>query len=75
VVVDDELGHRLEVAVPVNEALALNAEQKTATGAGDSLSRYEKALMGVSIIFGMCGVLFWWQGKRIRSRQRSGNTR
>lgn len=64
VVVDDEMGHRLEICVPVNEALALQAKQQRGEAAESSLCRYEKALMGISIMFGVFGVFFWWRGKK-----------
>ena len=66
VVVDDEMGHRLEVTVPVNEQLVREEDTQSAKAAQSALSRYEKALMGLSIIFGLSGIFFWWRGKRIR---------
>jgi len=63
--VNDEMGHRLEVVVPVDEALALQSEQGEGNTGQGNLSRYEKAVMGVSIIFWISGMLFWWRGKRI----------
>ncbi len=66
VVVDDEMGHRLEVTVPVNEQLVREEDTQSAKAGQSALSRYEKALMGISIIFGISGVFFWWRGKRIR---------
>lgn len=65
VVVDDEMGHRLEVMVPVNEAKELKTDQRHGGRSENSLSRYEKALLGISIIFGISGIFFWWKGKRI----------
>jgi nickel transport protein len=64
VVVDDEMGHRLEVRVPVNEALVLQANEQRGETGESPLSRYEKALMGICIIFGVSGVLVWWRGKK-----------
>ena len=72
VVVDDEMGHRLEVIVPVNEAKELKTDKQAGGSAESSLSRYEKALMGLSIIFGLSGIFFWWKGKRIYSKMTSG---
>ena len=72
VVVDDEMGHRLEVIVPVNEAKELKTDKQAGGSAESSLSRYEKALMGLSIIFGISGIFFWWKGKRIYSKMTSG---
>ncbi|RZB33108.1 MAG: nickel transport protein [Desulfobacteraceae bacterium Eth-SRB2] len=72
VVVDDEMGHRLEVMVPVNEAKELKTDKQAGGSAESSLSKYEKALMGLSIIFGISGIFFWWKGKRIYSKMASG---
>jgi nickel transport protein len=69
VVVDDEMGHRLEVPVSVNEAMKFKIDEQTGKSAGSSLSKYYKALMGICIIFGICGVLFLWRGKRERYKQ------
>ncbi len=64
VVVDDEMGHRLEVNVPVDEAMNLKTD-RAAGRSKSSLAKYERALMGVSIILGISGILFWWKGKKI----------
>ena len=64
VVVDDKMGHRLEVMVPVDEAKELKTDKQAGGSAESSLSRYEKALMGLSIIFGLSGIFFWWKGKK-----------
>jgi nickel transport protein len=64
VVVDDEMGHRLEVNVPVDEAMALRANPENANARPNFLTRWEKAVMGVSIIFGMSGILFWLKARK-----------
>jgi nickel transport protein len=64
VVVDDGMGHRLEVPVSVNEAMELKTNEQTGRSAGSSLSKYEKALMGICIIFGISGFLFLWREKK-----------
>ena len=69
VVVDDEMGHRLEVPVTVNEANELKTDEQAGRSAGSSLSKYERALMGICIIFGICGVLFLWRGKKGHYKQ------
>ncbi|OPX35502.1 MAG: hypothetical protein B1H11_09055 [Desulfobacteraceae bacterium 4484_190.1] len=60
VVVDDEMGHRLEVPVTVDKAMELKADEQ----AGGYLSKYEGALMGICIIFGIFGSLLGWRGFR-----------
>ena len=62
-VIDDEMGHRLEVMVPFN-GTKLKTDQRYKNKAEGSLSRYEKVLMGISFIFGVSGILFWWKGKK-----------
>ena len=65
VVVDDEMGHSLEVAVPVDETMALQANRQSGENAVSSCGRYQRALMGISIIFGIFGIFFWWKGRAI----------
>lgn len=67
VVVDDEIGHRLEVNVAVNKLLEIKSNQQNAGPFLGRLSEYERVLMGVSIIFGIAGIIFWWRGKRSRN--------
>lgn len=64
VVVDDEMGHRLEVHVPVDKAMALQANPENKNLKPGSLTRWEKAVMGVSIIFGISGILFWFKTRK-----------
>jgi len=68
VVVDDELGHRLEIIVPVSESMGLKSDQKKGQSITSFLSRYERALTGICIIFGIAAVLFWWKGRRMSKR-------
>ncbi|MBW2644926.1 MAG: hypothetical protein JRE23_01880 [Deltaproteobacteria bacterium] len=69
----DQMGHRLEVMVPVDEALALQVNQSCGGSTENSLSRYERALMGISIIFGISGFFFWWRGRIIYRRNKEEN--
>lgn len=63
-VVDDEMGHRLEVRIPVDESLALQQGKVNRASREAGASRFEKAAMGMSIIFGFFGVFFWWKGRK-----------
>ncbi len=67
VVVDDEMGHRLEVNVPVDEAMKFITDPVSG-GPKNSLSKYEKALIGIAVIFGVSGFFFWRQGAKIRKK-------
>ena len=64
VVVDDEMGHRLEVHVPVDEAMALQANRENENTGPGFLAPCQKTVMGVSIIFGISGILFWLKGRK-----------
>ncbi|HBN26542.1 MAG TPA: hypothetical protein DD405_03625 [Desulfobacteraceae bacterium] len=61
---DDEMGHRLEVPVTVNKAMELKADEQGGRSADSSLSKYERALMGISIILGFSGLFFWRRRKK-----------
>ena len=65
VAVDDEMGHRLELKVPVNETMTLQTNEQRGEAGQASLSRYQKALMGISIIFGISGIFFWRRGRKV----------
>jgi nickel transport protein len=65
IVVKDEMGHRL--------ALALQVAGETATPKGDAprsestsvrMGRSEKIMLGLSIILGLFGFLYGWQARR-----------
>jgi len=64
IVVDDEMGHRLEVHVTVNEAMALQSNRENGNSGLSFFTRWEKAVMGISIIFGISGILFGWKGRK-----------
>jgi nickel transport protein len=67
--VSDGMGHRLEVVVPVARASPGKGIKIKEHKQEASLSKYEKAAMGLSIIFGISGYLLWW-GSRKRDRER-----
>lgn len=62
VVVSDDMGHRLEVCVPVDKTMKLQVEQQSGESAVSSYSRFQRALIGVSIIFGFFGTILGWKG-------------
>jgi nickel transport protein len=65
-VVDDEMGHRLEMRIPVSGTLGIDkkawAESKTA-----GISKFTRMLMGLCLIFGASGLVFWWKATHKRS--------
>lgn len=67
VLIFDQMGHRLEVAVHVDEAMSLKTDP-AAERSTRSLAKYEKALIGIGIIFGVSGLFFWRLGMRVRRK-------
>jgi len=74
IVVNDGIGHRLALKTNIDETLNPNkTEQQAKSIKQNSLSRYERALMGISIIFGISGIFFWWKGRKIYRRNKEEN--
>jgi nickel transport protein len=61
VLVFDKMGHRLEIKIPINEAMKVEKESD-----GYSIPLFLKGVMGISIIFGISGIFFWWKGRKGR---------
>ena len=57
VVVDDEMGHRLEVSVPVGENLAVSTTAADAGGGKSPAPGWMGAVAGIGVIFGLTGLL------------------
>jgi len=68
VVVNDGLGHRIALTANCSKAFNLKKTDEPETRSNSFLLRSERALMGISIILGLCGILFWWRGKKIYRR-------
>jgi nickel transport protein len=67
VTADDGMGHRLEVKVPVKDLEATKQILPPPGAAGVADTRSLRVLTGLSVIFGLSGFLFWFQG--IRSKR------
>ena len=70
VTANDGMGHQLEVKVPVTDKNALDSSPPVA--GTDSLADTKglRVLTGLSVIFGLSGLLFWWQGVRLKRGRR-----
>ena len=69
VVVNDEMGHRLELEIPVGEAMQVKEDIFTQSSINHYSSRYTRAVMGICIIFGFFGCLSgWWGYKKVRKK-------
>ncbi len=64
VIVSDGMGHQLKVVVPVEQASTATGIKTTGHGKGESSSKFEKVVMGLSIIFGISGCLLWWKSRK-----------
>ena len=63
VIVEDEMGHRLELQFPINKRMKL----KQNVPKHKLLPIFIRALMGLSFIFGIFGVFFWWKVRKTYS--------
>lgn len=64
IVIDDEIGHRLEMEIPIDTAMEIDAGPKAGNSVGNYLPKYALALMGVCVIFGIFGCLTWYKGRQ-----------
>lgn len=60
ILVFDQMGHRLEIKIPVNEAMKVEKKME-----GPPIPLHLKVVMGIAIIFGISGILFWRKGIRM----------
>ncbi len=67
--IDDEIGYRLELIALVDDHPEPVSSQQDIKSTQYTISRYERVLMGLSMPFGIPGVLFWWKGMREERRQ------
>ena len=60
IIVDDEIGHRLELSILINKDMKPieNLIEQ------NPLSIPIRALIGISFIFGIFGIFFWWKGRK-----------
>lgn len=65
--INDEMGHQLEMVIPVDQNINPALPEKNQSTGEKRFHRYEKAIMGVSILFGLFGVFSWIQMNRRRS--------
>jgi len=59
IVVDDEIGHRLELQISVNKKLKVSWQVRK----HEEFSIPVKILVGISFIFGIFGILSLWKTK------------
>ena len=64
VIVDDGMGHRLKLVVPIDPKNPAMGEKPIGPSTKNTLSKLLKALMGLCVIFGISGCLLWWMSKK-----------
>jgi len=64
VVLSDGMGHRLEMALPINHVGRIGTSGYIESPLQRWISKYLRAIAGVSIIFGIFGCLMGWKGYR-----------
>ena len=72
VVINDEIGHRLEIEVPVDKAMNLKTNIVTQDSLNCYLSKHIRVLMGICVIFGIFGCLLGWKGYK---KAKAGNSK
>ncbi len=64
VVVEDGMGHRLEMAIPVKHVGRVGTSGYIESPLQRHISKYLKTIAGISIIFGIFGCIVGWKGYR-----------
>ena len=65
VIVDDGMGHRLRMVVPVSKNRPPASDLMVAPSAGNSVPLITRAFSGLGIIFGISGCLMWWRTRKL----------
>jgi nickel transport protein len=66
--ISDELGHKLEMGIPIDQNIAPKEKNTTKSGSGGMLVKYEKALLGVAIINILFSFLFYIKALRLNAK-------
>ncbi len=69
--ITDGMGHQLLLSKKIENPDQLKIQNRNTKTKHSSLSLYSKALMGLAIIFGISGILFWWKGKKTSSSSKT----
>ncbi|MCZ2156451.1 MAG: hypothetical protein LC114_21525 [Bryobacterales bacterium] len=64
VIVDDEMGHRVEAIAAVPHTSGVTSPQSAAPSQSDGRSVGDRLLIGLSILFGAAGLLYGWTARR-----------
>ena len=64
VLLDDEMGHRVELVAKVGGTGFAEASPVPSTGQGEGRGTGERFLIGLSVLFGVSGLLYGWMARR-----------
>lgn len=68
VAVDDEIGHRLEMEIPIDARMELEAGTAAKNVLDRYLSKYDRIFMGICIIVAISGFFAWYKGQKYHRR-------
>jgi len=64
VVVSDGMGHQLELAIPINKEMKVSPEFIRKRNPLDGMSKFQRTIIGLSIIFGIAGIITGWKARK-----------
>lgn len=68
--ISDELGHKLEMDIPIDQNVAPKEKNSAKSGSDGMFVKYEKALLGVAIINILFSFLFYIKALRLNTKSR-----
>jgi nickel transport protein len=69
--ISDELGHKLEMDIPIDQNVAPENKNTTKGGSGSIFLKYEKALFGVAIINILFSFLFYIKALKLIAKSKT----
>lgn len=64
IIVEDAMGHRLEMSVPVDSDMKMDYNSRNDVRVNQVMIRYEKIIMGLTLLFFLFGCIFWYKGRK-----------
>jgi nickel transport protein len=68
VAVDDEIGHRLEMEIPIDAGMKIEVSSAAKNVLDRYLSKYDRIFMGICLILAISGSLAWYKGWQYHRR-------
>jgi len=64
VVISDGMGHQLQLIVPINKKMEISSEYYKKNTLLDGMSKFQRVIIGLSLIFGISGIIAGWKAKK-----------